>query len=184
MQVVVIGNGPSRERVNLEKIPFPTIGCNALYRDFEPNLLIAADVGIQKEILESGYRGPLLLRKRVDKIEYPERPNITFFEERVKSSGLKGIEVALQEWRASRVYLIGFDFNEGGNVYAGTRNYNRSGVAGVASEWRRIVAKLGTRSKRLILVTDSPRLKDFRKNSINYSEFLKICKNHREIGAN
>ena len=32
----IIGNGPSRKGVDLSKLPGKTFGCNALYRDFEP----------------------------------------------------------------------------------------------------------------------------------------------------
>ena len=51
----IIGNGPSRKGVDLSKLPGKTFGCNALYRDFEPDYLLSGDAGIIKEICQSDY---------------------------------------------------------------------------------------------------------------------------------
>ena len=42
---VVLGNGPSRKSVKLEDLKKERVvyGCNALYRDFEPDYLVAND---------------------------------------------------------------------------------------------------------------------------------------------
>jgi len=42
----IIGNGESRLSVDLESLRgvAPIIGCNALYRDFTPDLLVVVDV--------------------------------------------------------------------------------------------------------------------------------------------
>ena len=53
----VIGNGPSRRAVDLNKLDGITYGCNALYRDFSPNFLFANDYNMILEIISSGYRG-------------------------------------------------------------------------------------------------------------------------------
>jgi hypothetical protein len=52
-----IGNGRSRDGFNLESLrPHGKIyGCNALYRDFTPDVLCAVDQGICHEIYHSGY---------------------------------------------------------------------------------------------------------------------------------
>ena len=52
-----IGNGQSRAPIDLIKLrPHgKIIGCNALYRDFTPDLLCAVDHGIMHEIYHSGY---------------------------------------------------------------------------------------------------------------------------------
>lgn len=52
---VVIGNGESRNRINLNDIKSKTYGCNALYRDFTPDYLISIDNKMIHEIVESGY---------------------------------------------------------------------------------------------------------------------------------
>ena len=56
-RVFCIGNGTSRQRFDLEQLrPHGKIyGCNALYRDFRPDVLISVDNGIMHEIYQSGF---------------------------------------------------------------------------------------------------------------------------------
>jgi len=51
----VLGNGKSRKilDLNLVKQHGPIYGCNALYREFTPDCLIATDPGISKAIQDS-----------------------------------------------------------------------------------------------------------------------------------
>jgi hypothetical protein len=53
----IIGNGESRKDFDLEKLRAhgKIYGCNALYRDFTPDVLVAVDHGIMHEIYHSGY---------------------------------------------------------------------------------------------------------------------------------
>ena len=55
-RVFCIGNGESREGFDLEKLrPHGTIyGCNAIYRDFMPDVLTAVDQGIMHEVYHAG----------------------------------------------------------------------------------------------------------------------------------
>jgi len=55
--VFCIGNGESRKGFDLNKLkPYGKIyGCNALYRDFTPDVLVAVDGGMIHEIYDSGY---------------------------------------------------------------------------------------------------------------------------------
>ena len=55
----VIGNGPSRKSVNLEDLKKEGVvyGCNALYRDWEPDYLVANDWRMMLEIIGAGYEG-------------------------------------------------------------------------------------------------------------------------------
>ena len=55
-RVFCIGNGESRKGFDLEKLrQYGTIyGCNALYRDFMPDVLTAVDHGIMHEIYHAG----------------------------------------------------------------------------------------------------------------------------------
>ncbi len=57
MIVVIIGNGKSRQRMDLDKIKEKawTFGCNALYRDFAPDFLLTVDPHCTHEILDSDY---------------------------------------------------------------------------------------------------------------------------------
>jgi len=56
-RVFCIGNGESRQSLDLIKFrPHGKIyGCNALYRDFTPDVLTAVDHGIMHEIYQNGY---------------------------------------------------------------------------------------------------------------------------------
>ena len=56
-RVFCIGNGESRKDFNLETLrPKGKIyGCNALFRDFTPDVLVGVDHGIMHEIYHSGY---------------------------------------------------------------------------------------------------------------------------------
>ena len=53
----IIGNGPSRNEHDLHELQRrgTTYGCNALYRDFAPDYLIAVDLPMITEIITSGY---------------------------------------------------------------------------------------------------------------------------------
>ena len=55
----VLGNGPSRKSVNLDELKEKGVvyGCNALYRDYEPDYLVVNDWYVMLEIIESGYSG-------------------------------------------------------------------------------------------------------------------------------
>ena len=57
MIVVIIGNGKSRQHMDLDKIKEKawTFGCNALYRDFSPDFLLTVDPHCTHEILDSDY---------------------------------------------------------------------------------------------------------------------------------
>ena len=56
-RVFCIGNGESRKGIDLSQFrPHGKIyGCNALYRDFTPDVLTAVDDGMMHEIYQSGY---------------------------------------------------------------------------------------------------------------------------------
>lgn len=57
MKHFVLGNGESRLQLNLQALKETgrIYGCNALYRNFEPDALIAVDGGMMHEIGVSGY---------------------------------------------------------------------------------------------------------------------------------
>jgi len=123
----IIGNGRSRLDIDLESLRGRGMiyGCNALYRDFTPDVLIATDSGIAKEIQESGYA-------KTNRF-YTRRP--------IEGSGAKPIQhnygwssgpVAISyacHAKHNYIYIIGFDLAGLGNnqkfnnVYADTSNY-------------------------------------------------------------
>ena len=56
-RVFVIGNGESRRDFNLSLLRKNGVlyGCNALYRDFNPDILVSNDDGMIYEIVNNGY---------------------------------------------------------------------------------------------------------------------------------
>lgn len=124
---IVIGNGISRQDVNLDRLKKlgKTYGCNALYREFTPDVLVATDRPISAEIQNSGYAQ--------QNIFYTRRPLEGLGAHRVLecyygySSGPNATALAAHHG-ARRVYLLGFDMgptlsNQFNNIYAGTEFY-------------------------------------------------------------
>lgn len=138
----VLGNGESRRNIDPAALRShgAVYGCNALYRTFAPDVLVATDAGIAGEIQESGYsrqhrfytRRPL---KNSQALTIP-RP---YFGH---SSGPAAAGIACDDGYTC-IYLLGFDlgpttigrFN---NVYAGTPHYKALGADPTfAGNWQR-----------------------------------------------
>jgi hypothetical protein len=129
----VLGNGTSRQSVDLDLLkPYGKIyGCNALYREFDPDYLIAVDVKMILEINNKKYqiKNPNVWtnpNKAYNKLE-----GFNYFR---PSKGWSSGPTAL--WLASQhgyktIYILGFDYkglNDGklvNNVYAGSPNYKK-----------------------------------------------------------
>ena len=127
----VLGNGVTRRRVNLSELrKFGKIyGCNALYREFEPDYLVAVDEKMIKEIEKTQWQ------KRHEVWTNPNKgvlklQGFRFFN---PHKGWSSGPTAL--WLASshgydEIYIIGFDYQgldgKFNNVYADTPNYKRS----------------------------------------------------------
>lgn len=126
-QAFVLGNGVSRGTVAPATLKsFGKIyGCNALYREFEPDVLVATDRPIATAIQESGYatRCCFYTRRPVDGLGALRVPAPYFGY----SSGPIATAIAAQDGHAI-VYLLGFDMGPNekekfNNVYAGTEFY-------------------------------------------------------------
>lgn len=67
-----LGNGASRELVDLDalrrRIPGVIYGCNALYREWTPDALVATDSRMVNEINEAGYQGRTIFPKAPQEI--------------------------------------------------------------------------------------------------------------------
>ena len=53
--MLVIGNGESRASVNIDKLNYTKIGCNAILRDFSVDHLVCVDRPMLQEAVESNY---------------------------------------------------------------------------------------------------------------------------------
>lgn len=129
----VIGNGTSRKNLNLTQLKDKgkIYGCNALYREFVPDYLVAVDVKMILEINQSGYQNNHKVFTNTNK-SFSKLQNFNFFE---TSKGWSSGPTAL--WLASQhnydeIYILGFDFQglenntKVNNIYADTRNYKKS----------------------------------------------------------
>lgn len=127
----VLGNGTSRSRLNLKSIKDLGViyGCNALYREFEPDYLIAVDTKMVNEIIASGYHKDHQVWTNPNK-GITSKSNVNFFSpHKGWSSGPTALWMASQQ-NYKEIYIFGFDYQgiEGkfNNVYADTFNYKKS----------------------------------------------------------
>lgn len=142
----VLGNGESRKNLVLENLRKHGMiyGCNALYRDFEPDVLVAADRAISEQIQHSGYANSrrFYTRKPIPGLGALRVPDAYWGY----SSGQMALALACCD-RHCQIYLLGYDlgsvtdlFN---NVYAGTEFYKASSARPTyAGNWIRQTIKI------------------------------------------
>lgn len=124
----VLGNGRSRQGLDLEFIREygPIYGCNALYREFTPDCLIATDKPIADEIQNSGYakNNRFYTRRPLDGSGALRLSK----EFKGMSSGPNALAQACTDGFTT-LYLIGFDLGtmdgQFNNLYADTQFYKR-----------------------------------------------------------
>jgi hypothetical protein len=129
----VCGNGISRQAVDLNQLRSlgKIYGCNGLYRDFEPDCLVATDKPIAETIQKSGYsaRHRFHTRKPIHGLGALPAPK------KYHSNSSGPIATALAALDGHRtIYLLGFDLGptvnlKFNNVYAGTDFYKRLDAA-------------------------------------------------------
>jgi hypothetical protein len=133
MAAFVLGNGVSRESVDIEKLKRrgSVYGCNGLYRTHTVTALIATDQPISLVIQDSGYskHNRFYTRRPMPNTGAQTVPKEYFGF----SSGPIATAIAAKD-RENPVYIIGFDMgpNQHGqfnNVYAGTQYYKPMGAA-------------------------------------------------------
>lgn len=126
----VLGNGLSRQHLNLAHLKNcgKIYGCNALYRTFTPDVLVATDKPIAEAIQNSGYA----LTNRF----YTRRPieglgaNQVLKQYHGYSSGPNALSIAANDGNQT-IFLLGFDMgptaeNKFNNIYADTEFYKKS----------------------------------------------------------
>jgi len=126
----VLGNGVSRLTANLFSLQQYGViyGCNALYREFEPDHLIAVDVKMINEIIDSDYHKTHSVWTNKNKgIKTLEGVNV-LTPHKGWSSGPTALWLASTH-EYSEIYILGFDYQglagKVNNVYAGTQNYKK-----------------------------------------------------------
>jgi hypothetical protein len=126
-QAFVLGNGISRKTVApASLLPLGKIyGCNALYREFTPDVLVATDRPIATAIQESGYaqNNVFYTRRPIESLGARSVPKVYFGY----SSGPIATAIAALDGHRC-IYLLGFDMGptenqQFNNMYAGTEFY-------------------------------------------------------------
>ena len=131
----VLGNGLSRQVIDLNCLRSygKVYGCNALYRDFTPDVLIATDRPISAQIQESGYplKNKFYTRKPIDGLGALKVPKEYYgFSSGPIATGIAAID------QHRLIYMIGFDMGptldkKFNNVYASTEFYRTADVTPV-----------------------------------------------------
>ena len=126
---IALGNGRSRLAVKVDDLRQhgPIYACNAIFREFTPDVLVATDTPIATAIQESGYA----LKHRF----YTRRPMEGLGAQRLSkqylgfSSGPNAIAQACIDGY-TRIFLLGFDLGTSNgqfnNIYANTEFYKKS----------------------------------------------------------
>ena len=143
--------GESRKHFDLYGLPQDTYGCNALYRDYEPDYLITIDQHMYKEIIESEY---------ADKnIVYTHRQNIKRHGDQghlipanpSQGAGTTAMHIAIHDGHKN-LYCLGFDCAHSGqnnNVYKDTSGYRSSNTQVDQSIWAEQIYTLMTNNKHV-----------------------------------
>ena len=143
----VLGNGISRQAISVADMGHMGMiyGCNALYREHTPDVLVATDRPIAEHIQRSGYSASNRF--------YTRRPLPGFGAQVVPkayfghSSGPIAVSLAALE-QHQIIYLVGFDLGPTAtktinNVYAGTEFYKPTTAAPTfAGNWIRQLVKI------------------------------------------
>lgn len=139
----VIGNGPSRQYFNLDKLRTTgqTYGCNALYRDFLPDFIFSVDTKITMKMCED--------EVGLKTVHYAPSLEVN----RKQTKGMLHLIPHNPHWISGNaafwtacvhghkdIYLIGFDFREYGkgqlnNIYQDTENYGERHSDDVFEGW-------------------------------------------------
>ena len=126
----VLGNGLSRQHLNLAHLKNcgSIYGCNGLYREFTPDVLVATDRPIAEAIQATGYA---LKNRFYTRRPLPEKGALSLPDKyRGYSSGPNATALAAID-QHHHIYLLGFDMgptadNLFNNIYADTEFYKSS----------------------------------------------------------
>lgn len=126
----VLGNGTSRKTIDLDQLKSygKIYGCNALYREFAPDVLVATDPPMAQAIIESGYAK---LHTFYTRAKTATNGALTLPPEyQGYSSGPNALALAALNGH-DKIYMLGFDMGPSelgafNNLYADTEFYKTS----------------------------------------------------------
>ena len=132
--MIVIGNGQSRKKVNLNNYNELKIGCNAIIRDYHVDYLVCCDKKMVKQALALGY-SPVYTRDRwasdFDSPHVMKLPDLPYSGDNRMDEpfhwGSGPYAVLLATFLSKYIKLIGFDLygidGKLNNVYENTSGY-------------------------------------------------------------
>jgi len=161
----VLGNGTSRKSINLENLKSKgtVYGCNAIYREFEPDYLIAVDTKMILEINKSGFQHNHQVWTNKNKA-YAQFTGFNYFNpSKGWSSGPTALNLA-SDHNNNDLYILGFDYvgldDKVNNIYSGTPNYKKvSDRATFHGNWLKqtlIVCQKNTNKRYIRVLGDNP----------------------------
>jgi hypothetical protein len=136
-RAVILGNSPTRLDFDLNNLKhasgllgantLQTYGCNALYRDFTPDFLVAQGNDIVTEIAGSSYpQNNIVYTNAIDLLAYPNTFYLIPYNP-YADSGTTAAYIAAFDGH-KKIYLLGFHGqdtdNINFNIYAGTNGYD------------------------------------------------------------
>jgi hypothetical protein len=189
-RAVVIGNGPSRLDFNLQYLKKPqgllgattaqTYGCNALYRDFTPDFLIATgNNGIVDEVASSKYvENNIVYTNAIHLLEYPGKFYLIPYDP-YADSGTTAAYIAAFDGH-KKIYLVGFDGHDldghNNNVYSNTNGYDPKWNFDIENQkW------IDNRVQLCNVYSDVDFVWVTKMGKNNMPEKLKWCNNYRQI---
>tara|TARA_A100001015_G_scaffold219187_1_gene246483 strand:- start:61 stop:633 length:573 start_codon:yes stop_codon:yes gene_type:complete len=153
--MLVLGNGESRKKIDLEVSTEEKIGCNAIHRDLSVQHLICVDRRMVQEALASKHN--FKIYTRADWVNNWNAPNILTvpevpYEQKTRADkafqwGSGPYAVLLATTISNDIKLVGFDlYSTTGtinNIYKGTKNYDKADKSPVdPSYWVHQISKV------------------------------------------
>lgn len=165
--VFFIGNGGSRKDFDLNILlkRGTIIGCNALYRDFQPDILICQDAKMARELHNAKYTGLVLTGKGIG-INPPL--SVQWRMGDARTSGVFGLNLINKILKPNKCYVLGIDAYAG-NIYIGTHNYTARPI-----RYRKIIPQYIAATKgKTEFINVNPRDTWEADRFISYREFYK-----------
>ena len=187
-RAVVVGNSPTRLEFNIQNLKkfsgllgadtLQTYGCNALYRDFTPDFLVAHGNDIVKELAESEYiKDNIVYTNAIHLLEYPNKFYLIPYNP-YADAGTTAAYIAAFDGH-KKIYLLGFDEqdseNYNFNVYAGTNGYDAVDAEILSDTWITNRIELFNLYDDVDFIWVTPRGRS------TVSESHKYCTNFRQI---
>ena len=153
----VLGNGVSRKDISLTALAQcgRIYGCNALYREYTPDVLVSTDRPIAEHIQQSGYSAQhkFYTRRPMPGLGAQSVPKAYFgFSSGPLAAGIAAID------GHQCIYLLGFDMGPSpektiNNLYAGTEFYKPVSAAPTfTGNWIQQLTKIMTEHRRVRFV--------------------------------